>query len=134
MTAPQVTLLAILCALFVLLAWGRWRYDVVAFAALIAAVVAGVVPGAQAFSGFGHPATVTVAAILILSRALATSGATDWIAKLIAPAAARTFTHIGALSSVAAVMSSVMNNVGTLGLLMPRCNRRARRSARRRLS
>ncbi len=132
MTAPQVTLLAILCALFVLLAWGRWRYDVVAFAALIAAVVAGVVPGAQAFSGFGHPATVTVAAILILSRALATSGATDWIAKLIAPAAARTFTHIGALSSVAAVMSSVMNNVGTLGLLMPvalQSARKAKRSA-----
>ena len=130
MTVPQVTLLAILCALFVLLAWGRWRYDVVAFAALIAAVVAGIVPGAQAFSGFGHPATVTVAAILILSRALTTSGATDWIAKLIAPASARTFTHIGALSSVAALMSSFMNNVGTLGLLMPVALQSARKVKR----
>lgn len=132
MTTAQLTLLAILAALFVLLVWGRWRYDVVAFLALMAAVVTGIVPAAESFSGFGHPATVTVAAILILSRALSTSGATDWIAKLVAPAATRTFSHIGVLSAVAAVMSSFMNNVGTLGLLMPvalQSARKAKRSA-----
>ncbi|MEE8189799.1 MAG: SLC13 family permease, partial [Kiloniellales bacterium] len=62
MTTEQITLFVILAALFVLLAWGRWRFDVVAFSALIVAVAAGVVPGNEAFSGFGHPATVTVAA------------------------------------------------------------------------
>ena len=72
MTTPQITVFAILLCLFGLLAWGRWRYDVVAFLALMAAVVSGVVPAGQAFSGFGHPATITVAAILILkSRKLA---------------------------------------------------------------
>ena len=119
MITPQTTVLLILAGLFLCLVWGRWRYDVVAFAALLAAVVAGVVPAREAFSGFGHPATVTVAAVLIISRALTSSGATDWIARAIAPAARKATSHVAALAGVAAVMSSFMNNVGTLGIMMP---------------
>ena len=130
MTTEQITLFAILCALFALLAWGRWRYDVVAFMALMASVVTGVVPAGEAFTGFGHPATITVAAILILSRALTTTGATDWIARAVRPATGSTATHIGVLSSLAAAMSSVMNNVGTLGLLMPVALQSARKAKR----
>ena len=130
MTADQITLFAILCALFGLLAWGRWRYDVVAFTALMAAVVTGVVPAGQAFAGFGHPATITVAAILILSRSLTTTGATDWIARAVRPAAGTTASHIGVLSSLAAAMSAFMNNVGTLGLLMPVALQSARKAKR----
>ncbi len=94
MTTDQITLFAILCALFALLAWGRWRYDVVAFLALMASVVSGVVPAGGAFAGFGHPATITVAAILILSRALTTTGATDWIARAVRPATGSTAAHM----------------------------------------
>ena len=130
MTTEQITLFAILCALFALLAWGRWRYDVVALMALMASVVTGVVPAGEAFTGFGHPATITVAAILILSRALTTTGATDWIARAVRPATGSTAAHIGALSSLAAAMSSVMNNVGTLGLLMPVALQSARKAKR----
>ena len=129
MTADQITLFAILCALFGLLAWGRWRYDVVAFTALMAAVVTGVVPAGQAFSGFGHPATITVAAILTLSRSLTTTGATDWITRAVRPAAGATASHIGVLSSLAAAMSAFMNNVGTLGLLMPVALQSARKAS-----
>jgi len=130
MTADQITLFAILCALFGLLAWGRWRYDVVAFLALLAAVIAGVVPAGEAFAGFGHPATITVAAILILSRSLTTTGATDWIARAVRPATGATASHIGVLSSLAAAMSAFMNNVGTLGLLMPVALQSARKAKR----
>ena len=130
MTIDQITLFAILCALFALLAWGRWRYDVVALMALMASVVTGVVPAGEAFTGFGHPATITVAAILILSRALTTTGATDWIARAVRPATGSTAAHIGVLSSLAAAMSSVMNNVGTLGLLMPVALQSARKAKR----
>jgi len=129
-TAPQLLLFAILGVLFVLLAWGRWRYDVVAFLALMAAVVGGLVPVREAFSGFGHPATITVVAVLIISRALTTSGAIDWITRAIAPAAAHTWSHVGALSGVAAVMSAFMNNVGALGLLMPAALQSARKAGR----
>ena len=122
----------ILLALFLLLVWGRWRYDVVAFLALMAAVVTGIVPAGEAFLGFGHPATVTVAAILVLSRALLSSGATDFAARLIRPAERHQGTHIAVLSSLAAALSAFMNNVGTLGLLLPvtlQSAKRVRRAA-----
>ena len=121
-------LFALLGALLVLLIWGRWRYDVVSFLALVVAVAVGLVPTGEAFSGFGHPATITVAMVLIISRALAASGAVDWVADLVRPAAGRTSTHIAALSSLAAALSGFMNNVGTLGLLMPIALQTARKA------
>ncbi|MCH7888956.1 MAG: SLC13 family permease [Proteobacteria bacterium] len=119
MSTDQATIFAILVALFVLFVWGRWRYDIVAFLALLAAVVAGVVPFAGAFRGFGHPATVTVALVLVMSRALMNSGAVDLIARHVRLSAKRLSLHIGALSSLGASLSAVMNNVGALALLMP---------------
>jgi di/tricarboxylate transporter len=130
MIVDQIVILTILAAIFALFLWGRWRYDVVAFAALLIAVVVGVVAPGDAFAGFSHPATVTVATVLILSRALTNSGVTDLIARAIAPATHRTVTHLGALSGIAAVMSSFMNNVGALALLMPVAIRSAKQSER----
>ena len=126
----QLLILAILAGIFGLFLWGRWRYDVVAFGALLIAVVVGVVAPASAFSGFSHPATVTVATVLILSRALTNSGVTDLLAKAMAPATGHTVTHLGALSGIAAVMSSFMNNVGALALLMPVAIRSANQAER----
>ena len=128
MTAAQIGIFALLGALLGLLIWGRWRYDVVAFLALVTAVAAGLVPTESAFSGFGHPATITVAFVLIISRALTGAGAVDWAAALVRPVAARTSTHIAALSGLAAALSGFMNNVGTLGLLMPVALQSARKA------
>jgi Na+/H+ antiporter NhaD/arsenite permease-like protein len=77
MTADQTTVLAILAAALVLFVWGRWRYDLVAVAALIAVVLAGLVPFEDAFLGFAHPAVITVAAVLVISRALQNGGVVD---------------------------------------------------------
>lgn len=119
MTAQQAGVLALLAAVLGLLAWGRFRHDVVAFAALIVAVLAGLVPAREAFEGFGHPATVTVALVLILGRAMTGAGATDRIARLVQPFTRTTAGHVGALSGLGAAMSLFMNNVGALGLLIP---------------
>ncbi len=73
----SVLLLAVLLAAFV---DGRWRYDVVALIRLVAGVALGVVPGDEAFSGFSHPAVITVAAILAMSRGLSLAGGTDRLA------------------------------------------------------
>ena len=59
---------------------GKWRYDIVAFTALLSAVISGVIPSENAFSGFSHPAVITVAAVLVISKALQTSGIIDYIA------------------------------------------------------
>jgi len=129
-TVDQAVIFAILLALFALLVWGRWRYDVVAFAALMAAVATGLVAPEGAFDGFGHPATITVAAVLVLSRVLASTGAVDRLTQLVRPASGRTTTHVGALAGIGAAMSAVMNNVGALGILMPMAIQSARKAAR----
>ena len=77
-----IALFAILTVLFALLIWGRYRYDIVALGALVIAVVAGIVPSASAFEGFGHPATIIIALVLVVSRGLANSGAVDLVARV----------------------------------------------------
>jgi di/tricarboxylate transporter len=120
MTLDQSFVFAILGGVLVLFAWGRWRYDLTAFAALLAGVLTGVVPMEEAFRGFGHPAVITVAAVLVISRALSNSGAVDLMARFVMPAAHRNrLAHIGVLGGFAAVLSAFMNNVGALALLLP---------------
>ncbi|MFT5111992.1 MAG: di/tricarboxylate transporter [Parasphingorhabdus sp.] len=119
MTADQITLFAVLFAVFALLIWGRIRYDLVAFSALVAAVVLGVVPVDNAFDGFGHPATIVIALVLIVSRGLSNAGVVDLIARWVMKASTSLFRHISIMSTVAALLSAVMNNVAALALLMP---------------
>ena len=119
MTLDQVLISLILAGVFGLFLWGRWRYDVVAILALVTATVLGLVPTGEMFAGFGHPATVTVALVLILSRGLQNAGAIDIVAKYLMPPLSGPEAHIGALSSVAGALSAIMNNVGALALLMP---------------
>ena len=119
MTTDQIILFAILALLFAFLIWGRWRYDLVAFAALMVALLANVVPTDVAFSGFGHPATIVVALVLIISRGLSNSGVVELIASKAVDASRSLFVHIGIMSGVAAALSAVMNNVAALALLMP---------------
>ncbi len=118
-TSEQTLVLALLGGVLALLVWGRWRYDLVAFAALIAGVVMGVVPAQKAFEGFGHPATIIIALVLVVSYGLASSGAVSLIARHLVAAGRSVSTHIAIMSSVGAALSGIMNNVGALALLMP---------------
>ena len=119
LTMDQTILFSILAGLFALLIWGRWRYDLVAFSALMVSIVAGVVPVELAFSGFGHPATVIIALVLIVSRGLTNSGVIELIASRTVDASRALWAHIGIMAGVSAVLSAVMNNVAALALLMP---------------
>lgn len=129
MTFDQIFLLVLLLAVLGLFVWGRWRYDIVAFGALLAATLAGTVPFGEMFAGFGHPATVTVALVLIVSRGLQNSGAIQSIGKLI-PSSGSTSSHVGVLAAIGGALSAVMNNVGALALLMPAALQSAARAAR----
>jgi di/tricarboxylate transporter len=131
MSFDQIAILALIGAILILFIWGRWRYDLIAFTALLAAVVIGLVEPMQAFAGFGHPAVVTVAAVLIISRALSNSGLIDLLAKGLDPAAERGQSqHIGFIGIVAALLSAFINNVGALALLMPVALKSAAKSGR----
>ena len=119
MSSSQALLFAILAGAMVFFIWGRYRYDIVAFGALIIATLLGIVPATEAFLGFGHPAVITVAAVLVISRALQNSGVVDLIAARLEVATRDPLVHVGALTGLAAVLSGFMNNVGALALLMP---------------
>jgi di/tricarboxylate transporter len=119
MTPDQILVLTILLATVGMFLWGRWRHDMVAVMALLACVLAGLVEPAVAFAGFGHPAVVTVACVLVLSRGLQASGAVDTLAARLLPAKAGIALSLAALVGLGAVLSGVMNNVGAMALLMP---------------
>ncbi|MEE4163764.1 MAG: SLC13 family permease [Woeseiaceae bacterium] len=130
MTTDQATLFTLLVAVFALLIWGRWRYDLVAFIALLAAILLGLVPTDQAFSGFGHPATVIIALVLIVSKGLSNTGVIEYLGRLFVARGRRVGTHIAAMSGLAAALSAVMNNVAALALLMPLDLQAARKAGR----
>ncbi len=119
MTTPQLLIFSILAATMGLFLWGRFRHDVVALAALMACVIVGLIPGADAFAGFGHPAVITVACVLVLSKGLQNTGAVDWLARSVLPRDAGRLTSMVALMGLGMTLSGFMNNVGAMALLMP---------------
>jgi len=118
-STDQSILFGLLFFVFVFLIWGRCRYDLVAFVALLIALLAGIVPKDQAFSGFGHPATIIIALVLIISRGLSNSGAIELVARYVVDTSRKLATHITIMSGLAAALSALMNNVAALALLMP---------------
>ena len=119
MTTDQGILFALIGALFVFLIWGRYRYDLVAFGALLIAYLLGLIPTDEVFAGFGHPAVIIIALVLIISRGLYLSGAIEMMAGAILDGARSIRRHIGVMAGVSAALSAVMNNVAALALLMP---------------
>lgn len=119
MTTDQILLFTLFAGVFGMLLWGKWRYDLIAFSALLIALVLGLVSTKDAFSGFGHPATIIVALVLVISRGLLNSGAIDLITRQLINAGRSVGTHIALMSVTGAVLSAFMNNVAAMALLMP---------------
>ncbi|MEM6341592.1 MAG: SLC13 family permease, partial [Pseudomonadota bacterium] len=130
MTTDQIILFTLFGLVFGLLLWGRFRYDVVAFSALMIGVVLGVVPADDAFSGFGHPATLVVALVLVVSAGLVRSGAVFLITRTLVDASRGLGAHIALMGGIGGVLSAFMNNVAALALLMPVDIQTARKAGR----
>ena len=119
LSVDQALIFAIFGFAMVAFVWGRLRYDVVALTALVAAVLVGVVKADDAFMGFSQSAVITVALVLVLSRALQDSGVIDHLAGPLERLSDRPLAFMAALTGIAALLSGFMNNVGALALLMP---------------
>ena len=124
----EAIVFGVLIAALVLFVVGRWRYDIVAVLALLVLTIVGIVPPAEAYHGFGHPAVITVAAVLVLSRTLYDSGVVDVIAGWYSRIPQYLTVRIAALSGITAFLSGFMNNVGAVSLLLPVAVRVSRRS------
>ena len=130
MTFDQTIVFCIIFFAMVMFIRNRIRYDVVGVIALLAAVLSGVVPADHAFAGFGHPAVITVAAVLVISKALQNCGLVDQLVKLLAGSRRTPTLQVAAGSTIAAALSSVMNNVGALALMLPVALRNAYEAGR----
>lgn len=130
MLFEQYLVFAVLLIVLLLFAWGRWRYDLVSMVALLFLTLTGVVPTEDTFTGFSHPAVITVAAVLVLSRALMNAGIVDSIVRMMARINQHLLVQLATLVTAVTVCSAFMNNIGALALFLPVAIRMARRGKR----
>ena len=130
METDQIVLLGVLAATMALFVWNRLRYDIVAGIALMACVYTGVVPAEHAFEGFGHPAVITVAAVLVISQALQGSGVVELFLRLLSRARGTLSRQLVANCGITMLLSAFMNNIGALALMLPITLRDARKAKR----
>jgi di/tricarboxylate transporter len=123
--ALAFAILAITMALFV---WGRFRYDLVAVLALLAAVFTGIVPSSQAFSGFSDDIVIIVASALMVSAAVERSGVMEAALKIISPHVTSAQGQIALLITAVTVLSAFFKNIGALAMMIPVALQLARRS------
>ena len=103
-------------ALFI---WGRWRYDVVALMALAAAVAFQAVPFHAVFNGLSNPAVITVASVMILSSIVNQSPLLQIPLRGISQLTQYRTLYLLSLTAFTAFLSSFMNNIGALAIMMP---------------
>ncbi|MAX04423.1 MAG: SLC13 family permease [Dehalococcoidia bacterium] len=126
----QEIVFAVIAMAFVLFIWGRWRFDLVALFTLLILVLTDIVPPREAFTGFAHPAVITVASVLIIGRSLANVGVADSINRLLLTLGPGKLIQLAALTGLTVLLSAFMNNVGALVLMMPVAIETARRTGR----
>lgn len=124
--APQLIVLGVLAGALVLFVSGRWRYDVVALLALLAVTLTGIVPGPEAFAGFGHPAVVIVASVLVVTRGLLNAGVVGLIARGVSRVGDRRTLQVGSVTGLTTVISGFVSSVAAAAILMPVAIRLAR--------
>jgi len=119
MTLDQALAFAIVIGMMALFAWGRFRYDLVAVLALLAAIATGIVPASQAFKGFSDDIVIIVASALVVSAAVARSGVVERVVRMLGPYLTTINRQIVALVGSVTLLSGFVKNIGALAMLMP---------------
>lgn len=128
MTQPQWLSLATLVGMMALFLWGRFRFDVTAVIALLAALALGIVKPKEAFSGFSDDIVIIVASALVMSAAVQRSGLIESLMHRISQRIRRPSSHLLLLTSTVGVASGLIKNVGALAMLMPAAVQMAKRN------
>jgi di/tricarboxylate transporter len=129
MTTEQILALTVVVLMMAAFVWGRFRYDVVAAGALLAAVAVGVVPYDMAFSGFSDDIVIIVGSALLVSAAVARSGIMEVAIQRIAPSLTGVRAQLIVLVLVVTVLSAFVKNIGALAIMMPIAFQFAKRSS-----
>ena len=128
MTLNQWLSVATLCGMMLLFIWGRFRYDVTAIIALLAALALGLVPPEKAFSGFADDIVIIIASALVLSAAVQRTGLVERAVSLVSQWVRRPGSQLLVLTSSVGIASGLIKNIGALAMMMPAASQLARRS------
>ena len=128
MTFEQGLVFAVIGITLLMLAFQFWRYDLVAMIGMLLLTVFGVISVDEAFSGFGHPAVVTIAAVLVVSRGLKNTGVIDIIARWMSQVGDNLAIQLIVLCGMVVIASAFMNNIAALAIFIPVAVRMSRRS------
>jgi di/tricarboxylate transporter len=120
MTQENLLVLGILAVAVILFVSERLRVDLIALMVLITLSITGLVTIEEAFSGFASPAVITVWSVYIVSGALFQSGVADRLANFMLRLAGQSYLRLLFVIMVTiGVMSSFMNNIGAVAILLP---------------
>ncbi len=128
MTIEQATAFGILGVTVGLFIWGRLPYDLVALLALVAGLASGIVPVEGAFLGFSDDIVIIVASALVVSAAVARSGAVETAMRPLLPYLQTERLQVPALVAVVMLASVFTKNIGALAIFMPVALQLARRT------
>ncbi|MCE9650786.1 MAG: SLC13 family permease [Parvibaculum sp.] len=108
--------------------WGKLRYDVVAALALLAALVAGIVPYDKAFIGFSDDIVIIIGSALVVSAAVARSGIVEAALARYGSGIVSIRAQMFVLVAAVALLSGFVKNIGALAIMIPIAFQMARRS------
>ena len=119
MNLPQWLSIATLVGMMGLFLWGRFRYDITAVIALLAAVLIGIVKPADAFKGFSDDIVIIVGSALVLSAAVQRSGVIELALSFVSRRIRRIRSQLLVLTASVGFASALIKNVGALAMLLP---------------
>lgn len=128
MTTPQLLSVAVLAGMMALFIWGRFRYDVVAILALLAALSVGIVKPKAAFTGFSDDIVIIVASALVLSAAVQRSGVIERAMLLFQRRLKSIASQLLLLTASVGFASALVKNIGALAMMMPVAFQMAKKS------
>ena len=117
--SDQLILSVVIIGLLVFFISGKYRYDYVSLGALALLILFDVIKIENAFIGFSHPAVITVALVLLISKGLQDAGLSAVTGNIIGRFSPSETQFLFLIMFIAAILSSFINNIGAMALLLP---------------
>lgn len=128
MTLTQILSVTVLIGMMAMFLWGKFRYDVVAVMALLAAVAVGIVKPVDAFRGFSDDIVIIVGSALVLSGAVQRSGVIEQVMRRLQKHVTTVRSQLLLLAASVGFGSALVKNIGALAMMMPAAFQMAKKS------
>ncbi len=119
MTVEAILVVAVLIGTVALFVTEKYPLDLVALITLGTLLALRLVTPEEGFSGFSNPATLTVAAMFVLSAGLQKTGATAAVGRLMVRFGTNHYAALVVIMGTITVMSAFVNNTAAVAVFIP---------------